>query len=409
MKKAFFFISLLGAAIISLGCLWDYDTLEMEKQQFPGIEELIAGKFLRHSTEFYEWRIQDRQGKLAKDPNNLAYLDDLAVAYSKTHRDKEAIALMFKKEKIAPGLYETYANLGTFYIHDGQYEKGLEYIDKAIAINPDAHFGREVYQRYLVEYVLEKRKSGVEGLPLNQYNKFGDNCINFYYFLYMKHSKNAEPGKNPFPKEELEKAIKGISGMIKFGNSDSPILMEVLGDLLSSSNSRDAARQLAAFAYYRASTAVASNDSSSLEYYRIIIRSALGQQVYNGQQGFFNEEKEVFFSNKSNFLKLKVIFDKSIEDGHAYFQQIRQDEMAWIAAGEDPEQKFKEKYYDQISKTDSAFQIMPRPNRSVSPSTTPARKQPTPKQSFPILPILLIAALVFGGLIFFIIKFSSKK
>ena len=68
---------------LALACAWDYDTLKMERQRFPSALELITGKFLRHSPEFYEWRIRDSEAKLAADPNNLAYLDDLAVAYDK--------------------------------------------------------------------------------------------------------------------------------------------------------------------------------------------------------------------------------------------------------------------------------------------------------------------------------------
>jgi len=129
--------------VVALACIWDYDTLRQERAGFPDTLELITGKFLRHSPEFYEWRIKDRGEKLKKEPNNLAYHDDLAVAYSKVGRTNEAIATIEAKEKIKPGLYETYANLGTFYILAGDLEKGLPYIDQALAINPDAHFGRE--------------------------------------------------------------------------------------------------------------------------------------------------------------------------------------------------------------------------------------------------------------------------
>lgn len=53
-----------------------------------------------------------------------------------------------------PGRYETAANLGTFYLHAGIFKKVLAYIEKALKINPDAHFGREKYQKLLVEYII---------------------------------------------------------------------------------------------------------------------------------------------------------------------------------------------------------------------------------------------------------------
>jgi hypothetical protein len=53
-------------------CLWDYDTLRQERARFPGALELITGKFLRHSPEFYQWRIEDRRRRLDADPRNGA-------------------------------------------------------------------------------------------------------------------------------------------------------------------------------------------------------------------------------------------------------------------------------------------------------------------------------------------------
>ena len=82
---------ILGVPSAALACLWDYDTLQQERARFPAALELITGKFLRHSPEFYEWRIRDRLKKLETDPTNLAWHDDLAVAYEKTGRHAKAI------------------------------------------------------------------------------------------------------------------------------------------------------------------------------------------------------------------------------------------------------------------------------------------------------------------------------
>jgi hypothetical protein len=49
-------------------CIWDYDTLAMERQRFPHALELITGKFLRHSAAFYEWRVQDREKAACPGP-----------------------------------------------------------------------------------------------------------------------------------------------------------------------------------------------------------------------------------------------------------------------------------------------------------------------------------------------------
>ena len=142
----------------AVACLWDWDTRSMEERQFPDTLSLITGGFLRHSPEFYDWRIEQRREQIEEQPDKLELYDDLAVAYEKTGNTAKAIEIAEELLQRAADRYETLANLGTFYIHHGELERGVEYIDKALQINPDAHFGRERYQKYVVEYLLSKRQ-----------------------------------------------------------------------------------------------------------------------------------------------------------------------------------------------------------------------------------------------------------
>src|SRR4051794_11504813 len=149
-------LTLLAAP--AYACIWDDDTLLDERRGLPGVAEVIAGKWERHSPFFYEHRIKAMTAGLEKDPNHLAAYDNLAVAFEKLGRPDEAIALMLKKEKLKPGEYTTEANLGTFYLHTGDFENGIAHIRKALEINPDAHFGREKYQLMAAEYLLEAKR-----------------------------------------------------------------------------------------------------------------------------------------------------------------------------------------------------------------------------------------------------------
>src|SRR4029079_4345557 len=158
---------LFALPAVVAACLWDSDTLRMERQRFPQVLELITGKFLRHSNEYYEWRIQDRLKKLQADPNNLALLDDLGVSYIKTGQHDKAIETGLKTLALKPGRYESHATLGTYYFFAGQLEKSIEHIRKAIQINPDAHFGREVYQLRLFEYLLLKKSTATNSQPVS--------------------------------------------------------------------------------------------------------------------------------------------------------------------------------------------------------------------------------------------------
>ncbi len=186
-------LALLAVALVpagALACSWDYDTLKMERTRFPGTLELITGKFLRHSPEFYRWRIENRLKRLESDPANLALLDDLAVAYDKTGRHDLAIETALRADAIRPGRYETAANLGTFHFHAGQLHEGLPHIGRALAINSDAHFGREKYQKLLAEYILS-RPAGA--LPLAEIRS-GSLTGTFAEFIHLDaHSRRDKP------------------------------------------------------------------------------------------------------------------------------------------------------------------------------------------------------------------------
>ena len=338
-------ILLFGSFITAVACLWDEDTIEMERQQFPSAIELISGKFLRHSPEFYAWRLKDRKEKLNKFPDSLALYDDLAVSYSKIGFQKKAIEVILKKDSIQSGQYKTYANLGTFLLHDGQLKKGLVFIEKAIDINPLAHFGREVYQKLLAEYMLSKMDTGEISFPLdptfprNPYEYYGrlENSRNFYSFLLNKYKTNSgnltESDNGKLPAEELEKAVTGIMGMMKFGDYTSPVLLETLGDLLLNTGDDDAARQLAARAYLKASYQV--NDYRAEKIYRKKVEYTIRHQLNKKSGGSFTIQA------------LEELLKEEIKEGDQFYRTIRDDEISWIESGKDPEQAFAEKYYDE--------------------------------------------------------------
>ena len=90
--------------------LWDYDTLRDEQRGLPGVAEILAGRWERHSEFFYASRAADMRALLAGEPGNAADLD-----------------------------------------------RGIEQIRLALEINPDAHFGREAYQLRLAEHLRAGR------------------------------------------------------------------------------------------------------------------------------------------------------------------------------------------------------------------------------------------------------------
>ena len=305
-------------------CIWDRDTLAMERARFPEVNELIVGYFPRHSLAYYEWR-KEQVLAIPLEQRTPGDYDDLGASYDKLGEHEKAIDTMLAKFERYPdqGVYETHANLGTFYIHNGEFEKGAQYIGSAIEINPDAHFGREVYQKLLVEYVLQQRAAG-NTLPLHPGERaaFGYSGEGFGGFVMLSQGIEGSASRD----EEADRAIKGVLGMMRFGNYDSPILLEVLGDLLSGKAlEEDAPQRLAVRAYLKAS--YETEDPDAAKRYLAKAKSAIGTQ------------------EGESLSNIEMQLKKEIAEGDAYFAKIEADEKAWIVAGKDVDAEFSATYY----------------------------------------------------------------
>ena len=332
-------VAVLGLPAAAAACLWDYDTLKQERARFPSTLELITGKFLRHSPEFYQWRIKDRLEKLKADPGNMGLHDDLAVAYQKTGQADKAIDVMLAKGKLKPGVYETYSNLGTFYILKGEFAKGLPYIDKALAINPDAHFGREKYQKWLVEYATPAPGRSLS-FPMQQVleDKYHEPAPrNFRHWLLREVKAEDER----FSKlEHIQPAVKGILGMIRFADHDNPLLLEALGDLLSSHEGLSPtvdAKRLAARCYLLASYKMTDDKAKSR--YRTLAERTLELQTVAGTK------QELSGDNKLPVIEAEL--KGEMADAADWYAGVREKEVAWIAAGANVEEEFDKLYTDE--------------------------------------------------------------
>jgi tetratricopeptide (TPR) repeat protein len=334
------FVLIFNASLLT-ACIWDSDTRSMEEKAFPDALALITGGFLRHSPEFYEWRIEQRLAEIEKSPDKMELYDDLAVAYEKTGQTAKAIEVMEGMESRDPDRYETLANLGTFYIHNGELERGLEYIDKAIAINPDAHFGRERYQKYVVEYVLSKQVEGELTLPLDGESRregYGD-AVGFTQFLFSQLSIETPEKSDSEDSElknkqdaEVKKAIKGVLGMMRFGNHDSPILLECLGDLFFHGEKSDSNRHLASRAFLKAS--YGDEDEEVKEKYRNMAMYA-GSAIYSPRD-----------QSPLEFNEVEERFEEELKSADKWVTEVFENELKWIAEGINVERKYAEVYYD---------------------------------------------------------------
>jgi hypothetical protein len=211
-------------------CLWDSDTLRMEARAFPGLAEILTGRIEREQPRYYEMRIERVLGLLAAEPEVLEHFDDLAVACDRLGRSDEAIEWMERKAeilkvaeeraagdaaalaKVKEHRYRYHANIGTFYAHrsirapDGERTaedlmRARDEIAAAIAINPDAHFGREVYQLAAIEWLIEIRTD-----PSAPFRSI------------IQHPDSLRFDEERFG-DSSDAAVKGLSGLIVLGDA----------------------------------------------------------------------------------------------------------------------------------------------------------------------------------------------
>lgn len=328
---------LLLAGGTAQACLWDMDTIAMEKARFPEVADLISGNFPRHSKEFYQWRKARCEAALAKGDQPPGVYDDLAVSQHKLGDHAAAIATMQAKEKAHPGLYETCSNLGTFYIYANDLDQAEKWIQQALAINKDAHFGREQYQLWLVQWL----KAGKPELGKETLVERGRGFRGFAAFIVEKKRSGRSLAaflieKAGFERQSLEwkdgrtDALRGISGMMRFADHDNPLLLEALGDVLTAGIDTENATLLAAQAYLLASR----KSKTSAEKQRL-----WGLMASAG--GSVDEYKP-----RDTMRAL----DAAVAEGARLSAKVRQDELGWIKAGMDAAAEFTAKYLKNSDK-----------------------------------------------------------
>lgn len=175
MKRAA--LVLLLACTQAHACLNDRDTNAIESRNSMEFMDVLAGRFERNPPLYYEMRIkrlipQTQRQDLSR-AEKLPLFDDIAVAYERLGDHDRAIQWIRKKEPIAEiqdkeMVYSYHANLGTFIAHKwfehqdlglGVLANAASHIKAALAINPDAHFGREAVQLYLMRESLGEDSS----------------------------------------------------------------------------------------------------------------------------------------------------------------------------------------------------------------------------------------------------------
>lgn len=149
--------------------------------RFAMVHDVIHDRFKRHGPDYYrarnravEMALQSLPTSEKESARRAELLDDLGVGLAMLGQYQSAADLLRKKlrEQVFLGregkeLYSTYANLGTVLIlwqlSEGvknvsaakvRIKESVDLIQKAVEIYPDSHFGREIWQLTLEQFLL---------------------------------------------------------------------------------------------------------------------------------------------------------------------------------------------------------------------------------------------------------------
>lgn len=391
--------------------------------RFAMVHDVLHERYARHGPAYYRERNrQARQeveemrakGVPEKGPRDryFALLDDLGVGLDSLGDHDEAAAVLHDKlrRQEAAGLrgrdlYTTYANLGTFLIHGNvgaaehgdtaardRLREGLGVIEKAIAVNPQAHFGREVWQAVAVEFLLAALD---DPSLLLRYDMIGD-CLDrvvdpdsrrCYYPARWTPSQRsraqsylAHPsGKTPTELREaitrvgaeegwvsavkgslreptaFDEPVLGIIGMWRLGGGANPHFALALGEIML----RIGQRYIAWCAYERA-LRMADRFWPDPAIVRRFVQHCRSRQVLIESQ-LPREERD----------RLKTTFDAELANGLLYqaaYQRYEAERIAADAPLDDPHfyDAFRSAYGPIATPSGKEEQYLAKPNLEVS-------------------------------------------
>ncbi|NPA08108.1 MAG: tetratricopeptide repeat protein [Chlorobi bacterium] len=144
MRKYFFSV-LFGVlfSVPAFGCL-NGETLHLEDGTilYEDYEGYVPyGHYFTNTEELNKILLSLEKGY--KETGKLNYLSDKGLILIIQGKYKEAIELYKKIEKEEPNRYSTASNIGTAYELIGNNAEALRWIEKAVKINPNSHYGSE--------------------------------------------------------------------------------------------------------------------------------------------------------------------------------------------------------------------------------------------------------------------------
>jgi tetratricopeptide (TPR) repeat protein len=143
MKKIAFLILILGWVTDAQGCLnGEYYELKDGSVLYQDYDERIYPRGHDFFVGEFDGALHNLDS-LWKKTKDVGYLSDYALILALKKQYDESARIYLQIEQMFPGRYSTASNLGTVYELMGQNENALQWISKAVAIDPQSHKGSE--------------------------------------------------------------------------------------------------------------------------------------------------------------------------------------------------------------------------------------------------------------------------
>ncbi|MEZ5988690.1 MAG: hypothetical protein R3F30_06125 [Planctomycetota bacterium] len=234
---------LLSSVAGAPACIWDSDTLGDELHGLPDALRLVTGRWHRHGKAYYEARIRRLPERLEAHPDDLDAYDDLAVAHERLGDRDAALAVIERKKKALDAradkdavwkrhLYRYHANKGTFLAHSGRFDAAVAELERALEIDPAAHFGRERYQVDLIRYVAACREDRGLWAREDWMLHTGVMPEKGLWSVTGPMSFSAKPRSGAGTRKvDWTELYTAVAGMLRFGGLEGPELYRSMGDL----------------------------------------------------------------------------------------------------------------------------------------------------------------------------------
>lgn len=133
-------------------CLWDSETLATERLRRPGAWEAIIGAVPRHSSEYYQRRLQQLD---AQPERTDRWYDDRASAQAGLGRLADALATLDEKAERYPDLYTTWANRGALLSWQKRWDAAAEALERARSLSEEPRYRRDRWLLAAVRFEAE--------------------------------------------------------------------------------------------------------------------------------------------------------------------------------------------------------------------------------------------------------------